>query len=123
MRTPRFLLVTIGVLLALEGIVGVVSPKYFQAFVIWLQSPPAWPASVVFRAVLGVLLFAAPQSLRAPGVVRAVGIITLVGAVVGAFATGAPSLPGGSVWRVPAAALGIAGAAVVWASAAKRHVP
>lgn len=116
MKTPRWLLITIGTVLALEGTIGAVSPSHFRALVVWLQSDPAWPASVLARAVLGGLLLAAPRSIRHPRVVRAVGVITIVGAAVGVLATSVQSLPEGDVWRLPAIALAIAGMAVVWAS-------
>jgi len=123
MRTPRLGLVTVGALFAVEGIIGLVTPEHFRSLVVWLQSPPVWPASIGLRAILGLLLLAAPPGIRGPWAVRAVGAITLVGAIAGMFFTGVDGLPHGSGWRVPAAALAIAGATVVWACVPQRPAP
>jgi hypothetical protein len=53
----------------------------------------------------------------------AVGAITLIGAAVGLFATEVQSWPSGALWRLPAAALAVAGVLVVWASGTKRLAP
>ena len=117
MRTPRWIVPALGSLLAVEGIVGVVSPGHFRSLVILLQSRPAWPASVVLRAALGAVLIAAPPPVRNRTPVRVVGVITLLGAVVGLVATDVEELPHGPAWRVPAALLALAGIVVVSACA------
>lgn len=120
MRTPRLLLQAIGALLAVEGAVGVVLPEQFRALVVGLQTPPAWPASIIARAALGGVLLAAPATIACRACVRVVGAVTLAGAVVGLFVTDVPSWPGGPLWRLPAAVLAAAGLLVVRSARAIR---
>jgi hypothetical protein len=116
MRTPRTLISVLGIAFFAEGLVGVIAPHQFRALVIWLQTPPLWPASVALRALIGVLLLFAPGTVRFPSAIRVVGVITLLGATVGGFATHVQQL-GESTWlRLPAALLMIAGGVLVLAS-------
>ena len=120
MRTPRFLISVFGVVFFVEGVVGVTAPHQFRALVVWLQTPPVWPASVVLRALIGVLLLLAPGTVRFPAAIRVVGAITLVGAIVGGFATHVQQLGESPWWRLPAVLLMAAGAVLVLASRNKR---
>lgn len=116
MRTPRFLISVLGIVFLVEGAVGVIAPHQFRALVIWLQTPPIWPLSVALRALIGVLLLFAPDSVRFPAAIRAVGVITLIGAIAGAFVTHMQQLGESPLWRLPAALLMVAGVVLVWAS-------
>ena len=84
-RTPRIFVPMLGLMFAAEGLVGVLAPEAFRALVIWLQSPPAWPISVVLRALVGFLLLLVALPVRSAFVVRTVGVITLIGAVAGMY--------------------------------------
>lgn len=121
MRTPRAAVFLAGALLAIEGAVGVAMPELFRSLVVWLQTPPAWPATVIVRAAMALLLLAAPPTIRAPNAVRAIGVVTLAGAVAGWFITGVEAWPAGSLWRLPSAALMLAGLVVVWACVERSH--
>jgi uncharacterized membrane protein HdeD (DUF308 family) len=116
MRTPRILISVFGIAFFVEGLVGVIAPHQFRALVIWLQTPPVWPTSVVLRALIGILLLLAPGTVRFPAAIRVVGVITLAGAVVGGFAAHVQQLDESPWWRLPAALLMVAGGVLVLAS-------
>jgi hypothetical protein len=119
MRTPRHLILVFGIAFFAEGLVGVIAPHQFRTLVIWLQTPPLWPTSIALRALIGILLLFAPDTVRFPAAIRVVGVITLVGAIVGGFATHVQQLGESPWWRLPAALLTVAGAVLVLASRSK----
>lgn len=120
LRSPRFVGRILGVAFAVEGLVGLISPESFRALVVWLQSPPVWPSSVVLRAIVGLLLVGVASPARSLLAVRVVGIVTLVGAVVGLVNANFSQAPHGAIWRAPALVLLLAGIAVVWGAGESR---
>jgi hypothetical protein len=119
-HTPRPFVLALGAGFAVEGLIGLIHPEAFRNLVVWLQSPPAWPASIVLRAVIGILFLSVAPSVRSANTVRAVGVLTLVGAVAGSILTHLHQAPHGPIWRLPALVLFGAGLAVIWGAGGSR---
>ena len=117
---PRVIARILGTLFAFEGSVGLIAPEIFRALVVWLQSPPSWPASVALRALIGILLLGVAAPAKSVAAVRAIGLLTLLGAVVGLVFTNLGDAPHGTIWRLPSLALLVAGLTVVWGAGKSR---
>jgi len=120
LRSPRAVVQVLGAVFAVEGFIGLINPEAFRTLVVWLQSPPAWPFSVVLRAVVGFALLGVAAPARSLGAVRAIGILTLLGAVVGLVFTNVTLAPHGMIWQLPSLVLLGAGLVVVWGAGRSR---
>ena len=120
LRSPKALVRLLGVIFAIEGLVGLIAPEAFRGLVVWLQSPPSWPFSVALRAFLGLVLLGVASPVRSLPAVRTVGLLTLLGAVAGMAFNDVDQAPHGAVWRLPSLALLVAGLAVVWGAGKPR---
>lgn len=114
LRSSRLVVRMLGAIFAAEGCIGLISPDSFRALVVWLQSPPVWPYSVMLRGLIGFLLLCVTAPARSLHAVRAVGLLTLIGAVVGLVNASLGQALHGTIWRLPALVLLGAGMAVVW---------
>jgi hypothetical protein len=119
-RTPRVVVQILGAIFAIEGVVGLIVPETFRALVVWLQTPPIWPFSVVLRAFIGLVLLGVALPARSLLAVRAVGLVTLLGAGVGLVFTNLSQVPHSMIWRLPSLALLVAGLVVVWGAGRPR---
>ena len=118
-RSPRMLARILGVAFAAEGVAGVIYPALFQVLVLWLQSPPAWPWSVLLRALVGLALLCV-EPVRSRRAVQAVGLLTLAGALLGFGFPAASAELNQLNWRLPALVLFGAGLLLVWGSGRPR---
>ena len=73
MRMSRLLALLIGVLLAVQGIVGIVAPDVFVGSIRFIQTPPVLYVAAVLRVVFGVVLVCAAPGSRAPTFLRVFG--------------------------------------------------
>jgi hypothetical protein len=72
----------IGVVIILQGLVGLIAPESFAQLIGAIQVPPVIYAAALVRAVFGVVLLrVAPQS-RAPLLLKALGVLVLVGGLL-----------------------------------------
>ena len=75
----------IGLLIVVQGIVGLVAPESFLQLIQFIQTPPNIYVAAVVRIAFGIILFlAAPQS-RAPVALRILGALILVGGLMTPF--------------------------------------
>ena len=90
MFVSRFALL-IGLLIATEGIVGLVVPSMFLRIVAFFQTPPVIYFAAAIRVVFGIILVRAAPVSRAPIVLLVIGIIVAISAlltpVVGTWGT------------------------------------
>jgi hypothetical protein len=75
----------IGILIAFQGIVGLIAPGLFVDIVRIFQTPPVIYLAAVIRFAVGVvLILAAPQS-RVPLAVRGMGAMIAIGGAITPF--------------------------------------
>jgi hypothetical protein len=119
----------IGVLIMLQGLLGLASPGLFTDIIGMFQVPPVIYFAAVIRVVFGVVLVLAAPVSRAPIALRGLGALIVVGGlltpVFGAqFATiilGWWSEGGADVVRMWASAALVIGAFIAYATAPRRR--
>ena len=74
----NFIAFILSLFVAALAALGMVSPMRLLNIVRHFQSPAGIYAAAALRIILGLALFFAAPTSRAPGIVRIVGIITLV---------------------------------------------
>ena len=119
-RSPRVVVQLLGAIFTIEGFVGLIAPDAFRALVVWLQSPPFWPFSVILRAFIGLVLLGVASPAKHLSAVRAIGLLTFLGAAIGLIFTDLDQAPHGMIWRLPSFALLVAGLVVVWGAGRSR---
>lgn len=75
----------IGLLIAVQGILGIAAPDAFLSIVRFFQTPPVIYLAAALRVVFGVVLVRAAPASRAPKVLRVLGFIIAVGGLVTPF--------------------------------------
>lgn len=117
----------IGLLVVVQGLVGLAAPEFFFNLIRGIQTPPILYAAAVVRIGIGsVLVLAAPAS-RAPLALRLLGVLIVIGGVLTPF-VGARLADvilgwwsqGPNVIRMWAAGALVLGAFVVYATARPR---
>ena len=73
---------SIGLLIVVQGIVGLAMPDLFVGVVRTFQEPPVIYAAAVIRFVFGVVLFLAAPRSRAPIVLRSLGLLIALGGLL-----------------------------------------
>jgi hypothetical protein len=73
---------SIGLLIVLQGMVGLVMPDLFVRIVRIFQEPPVIYAAAVIRFVFGVVLFRAAPRSRVPIVLRSLGLLIALGGLL-----------------------------------------
>ena len=76
---------SIGLLIVVQGIVGLAVPEVFVGIVRTLQAPPVIYFAAFIRFVFGVVLFAAAPRSRAPLVLRVLGLLISLGGLLTPF--------------------------------------
>ena len=108
----------IGVLLVVQGILGIIAPDVFVSSIRFIQTPPVLYLAVVLRVVFGVVLIRAAPGSRAPKFLRVFGCIIFIGGlltpfvgvqaahlILGWWSAGGPALV--RVWAGVSLALGV----------------
>jgi hypothetical protein len=73
---------SIGMLIVVQGVVGLAMPDLFVGVVRAFQEPPVIYAAAVIRFVFGVVLFCASPRSRAPIVLRSLGLLIALGGLL-----------------------------------------
>ena len=75
----------IGVVIVLQGLVGLVVPNAFANLVRWIQEPPVIYLAAVVRVAFGVVLIAVAGMSRAPLALRILGGAITIGGLLTPF--------------------------------------
>lgn len=75
----------IGLLIAAEGLMGLVEPQAFQSMVRFFQVPPVLYVAAVIRVFIGVALVRAAPASRTPRVLRVLGVLVAIGGLLSPF--------------------------------------
>jgi len=74
-----------GLVVAAQGVVGLIAPDAFVSFVRFFQTSPVIYAATVVRIAFGVALVRAANRSRAPIALQALGIVIVLGGVLTPF--------------------------------------
>jgi uncharacterized protein YjeT (DUF2065 family) len=85
MRMSSLLALLIGLLLVVQGILGLVAPDLFVGSIRFIQTPPVMYVAAVLRVVFGVGLVCAASGSRAPKFLRVLGFIIVIGGLLTPF--------------------------------------
>src|SRR5450755_1089150 len=85
MRTLRILALLVGVLLVVQGILGLAAPDVFVGTIRFIQTPPVMYLAAAVRVVIGVVLVRAAPGSRAPKFLRVFGFIIIIGGLLTPF--------------------------------------
>lgn len=72
----------IGVLVAAQGVLGLLLPEVFFGLIREIQEPPVIYLAAVVRVMFGVVLVLAAARSRAPMLLRALGILIVIGGLL-----------------------------------------
>jgi multisubunit Na+/H+ antiporter MnhG subunit len=72
----------LGAVIALAGLVGVVSPTHFRGFFTRISPQSRYVMAIVIRLAMGALLWWLAAELRHPHVMRILAVIAVVAAVL-----------------------------------------
>jgi hypothetical protein len=88
-QTPRGIMqlpaLLIGLLIAIQGLVGLAAPALFVLVVGFLQAPPGLYFAAVIRVLFGVVLVLAAPGSRAPKMLGALGVLITIGGLLTPF--------------------------------------
>jgi hypothetical protein len=73
---------SIGLLIVVQGVVGLAMPDQFVGVVRTFQEPPVIYAAAVIRFVFGAVLFRAGPRSRAPFALRSLGLLIALGGLL-----------------------------------------
>jgi hypothetical protein len=73
---------SIGLLIVVQGVVGLAVPELFVKIVRTFQEPPIIYGAAVIRFVFGVVLFLAAPRSRVPVVLRSLGLLIALGGLL-----------------------------------------
>lgn len=88
MRTSRVIPVialVIGVLLIIQGLLGIVAPDAFVKVVRLFQSPPMLYVAAALRIAIGIVLICAVRGSRVPMFLSIFGVLVVIGGVLTPF--------------------------------------
>lgn len=85
LRLASLLALLIGLLLTVQGILGIVAPDLFVGSIRLIQTPPVMYVAAVLRVVFGIVLIRAAAGSRAPGFLRVFGFIIVIGGLLTPF--------------------------------------
>jgi hypothetical protein len=75
----------IGVLLVIQGLVGIVAPDAFVGVVRFFQTPPIVYVAAALRIAIGIVLLCAVTGSRLPIFLRVFGVLIVIGGVLTPF--------------------------------------
>jgi hypothetical protein len=75
----------IGVLLVVQGILGLAAPDVFLMTIRFIQTPPLMYLAAALRVVIGVVLVRAAPGSRAPRFLRVFGFLIIIGGLLTPF--------------------------------------
>ena len=75
----------LGIIVALQGVIGLVAPDLFVSAVRFFQTPPTIYFAAVVRVVFGLVLVRAARHARAAVALRALGIAIVIGGALTPF--------------------------------------
>jgi hypothetical protein len=75
----------IGVLLIMQGLLGIVAPDAFVGVVRFFQTPSMIYVAAALRIAIGIVLFCAVTESRLPIFLRVFGILIVIGGVLTPF--------------------------------------
>ena len=81
-RTLSFAALAIGLLIVVQGLVGMVRPDAFLALVREFQYPPVIYFAAVLRVVFGLVLFFAAPAGRATTLLQVLGVFIVAGGLL-----------------------------------------
>jgi hypothetical protein len=84
-RLIPVLALLIGVLLIIQGLLGIVAPDAFVGVVRLFQSPSMLYAAADLRIAIGIVLFCAATGSRLTMFLRAFGVLIVIGGVLTPF--------------------------------------
>ena len=85
LRLAPLLALLIGLLLIVQGILGLLAPDVFLSTTRFIQTPPVMYVAAVLRVVFGIVLIRAAAGSRAPGFLRVFGFIIVIGGLLTPF--------------------------------------
>jgi hypothetical protein len=74
-----------GVLLVVQGILGLAAPDVFLITIRFIQTPPVMYLAAALRVVIGVVLVRAAPGSRAPKFLRVFGFLIIIGGLLTPF--------------------------------------
>lgn len=86
LRMMPLLALVIGVLLVMQGLVGIAAPDVFLSAVRFMQTPPVIYGAAVLRVAFGIVLMGAASGSRAPRFLRVLGFLMVIGGLLTPFA-------------------------------------
>jgi hypothetical protein len=75
----------IGLLLVVQGVLGLVAPDVFVTTTRFIQTPPVMYVAAVLRVLFGIVLVRAAAGSRAPRFLRVFGFIIVIGGLLTPF--------------------------------------
>ena len=84
-RVTSLLALLVGVLLIIQGLVGLVAPDAFVGVVRVFQAPPVIYVAAALRLAIGVVLVCAASGSRIPTFLRVFGFIIAIGGLLTPF--------------------------------------
>ncbi len=81
----RFSALLIGVLVVVQGVVGLAVPDVFVSSIRFVQAPPVIYLVAILRVAFGVVLLRAAAGSRAPRFLRVFGCVIVVGGLLTPF--------------------------------------
>ena len=75
----------IGVLLIIQGLLGIVAPDAFVKVIRLFQSPPMLYVAAALRIAIGIVLICAATGSRLPMFLRIFGVFVMIGGVLTPF--------------------------------------
>ena len=85
LRLASLLAQLIGLLLIVQGILGLVAPDVFVGSIRFIQTPPVMYVAAVLRVVFGIVPIRAATGSRAPRFLRVFGFIIVIGGLLTPF--------------------------------------
>ena len=85
LRLASLLALLIGLLLVVQGILGLLAPDVFVGSIRFIQTPPVMYVAAVLRVVFGIVLVCAATGSRAPGFLRVFGFVIVIGGLLTPF--------------------------------------
>jgi FtsH-binding integral membrane protein len=85
LRLSALLALLIGLLLVVQGILGLIAPDVFLSTTRFIQTPPVMYVAAILRVVFGVVLVRAAPGSRATEFLRVFGFIIVIGGLLTPF--------------------------------------